>query len=99
MSHWNYRLGKKLHKYIIGGVEREHYVYEIYEVYYNEDSTIFATSENPQSIMATLEPWDCETEEECIASLTDQLTKMQLALAKPILDMDHIEYKEGSNGL
>jgi hypothetical protein len=99
MSHWNYRLGKKLHKYTIGTVQREHYVYAVYEVYYNEDGSIFASSEEPQSIMATLEPWDCDTEEECIASLADQLTKMQLALAKPVLDIDNIEYKGDSNGL
>jgi len=98
LSHWNYRLGKKLNKYTTSGIERECYVYAIYEVYYNNDGTIFAASEEPQSVMSTLEPWDCETESECIKSIADQLNKMQLALSKPVLDMDNIEYCDSDAG-
>lgn len=90
MSHWNYRIVKRMHKYTIGTVEREHCTYGIHEAYYDDNGEVDAITENPKDIQSTLELWDCETEEECLASLKDQLTKMQLAFAKPVLDYDKI---------
>jgi len=100
MAHWNYRIVKRLHKYTIGTVDRASYTYGIHEAYYDEAGEVTTITENPKDIQSTLELWDCETEEECLASLQDQLTKMQLAFSKPVLDYDDIgEPKEDNNGL
>ena len=90
MTHWNYRIVKRLHKHTVGTEIHEYCTYGMHEAYYDEDGKVTTITENPKDIQSTLEPWDCETEEDCLKSMQDQLAKMQLAFSKPVLDYDEI---------
>lgn len=92
MSHWNCRICKETTPWgdeILGG---EVVTYTIREVYYNNAGEIWSTTVNPASAAADISEIDCETEQECVDSLTDQMEKMKLACTLPVVDLDTIVY-------
>ena len=85
MGHWNYRVCKHFFEYNeeskeIAEKDGEE-CYSIREVYYNEDGSIWATSNEPQSPHG-----------ESFEDLKDGILKMQMALDKEVIDLDTIKY-------
>lgn len=92
MGHWNYRIGRKKCQ----SEHREHpvYFYGIYEVFYNDDGTIWATTEEPVSIGVEQYVELGDTEEWALKEIEGGLDKMRIALTKEILDLDTIVFVE-----
>lgn len=92
MGHWNYRICRKKCQ----SEHREHpvYFYGIYEVYYNDDGTIWATTEEPVSIGVEQYVELGDTEEGSLKEIEGGLDKMRMALTKEILDLDTIVFTE-----
>jgi hypothetical protein len=90
MGHWNYRICRKKCQ----SEHREHpvYFYGIYEVYYNEDGSIWATTENPTSLGVDQYVELGDTEQWALDEIKGGLDKMVIALTKPILDLDTIVF-------
>jgi hypothetical protein len=86
---WNYRLCKQTTKTSNTGVIVS---YGIHEVYYNEDGTIWGVTENPTTI--GFDEFEIKDSGVVFEYASDTLKKIQLALTKPILDLDTIEYVE-----
>ena len=76
---WNYRVCKSTYT----GEGFEEVNYEIHEVYYNPDGSIWATSQNATPVYA-------ETEE----GIKEVLEKMRVASEKEVIDLDKIAYVE-----
>jgi len=85
---WNYRLCK--HKVKIR--DKEYTIYDIRDVYYNEDGSIYAYSEEKTPLESTLD-YD-ETEKDAIKTFKFDLTKMLECISKPVLDLDIIIFNQ-----
>lgn len=79
MSHWNYRLCKSTYH----GDGYEEVTIDIREVYYNDDGSIWAVTENAVGIVG-----------ETVDEVKSALEKMNLALGKDIIDLDTIVYSK-----
>lgn len=74
MSHWNYRVVK--HK------DNEEEVFSIFEVYYNDDGSVYAYTEEPKNPVQFLEsPID----------IAEACGKIAIACAKPVLTLEELE--------
>lgn len=90
MGHWNYRICRKK-------CQSEHrpepvYFYGIYEVYYNDDGTIWASTEQPTSLGCDRYVELGDTEEWALGEIKSGLEKMLKCLDTEILDLDTIVY-------
>lgn len=91
MGHWNYRICRKS----VRSEHREHpiYFYGIYEVYYNNDGSIWAVTENPVGLgVDRYSEEESETEQWAIEEIRGGLDKMLKATCSPILDLDTVVY-------
>ena len=96
---WNYRICKTTTTgEYPGGEKWTNICYAIHETYYNPAGEIWATTENPIPPLADTAPGtDNETEEECLASIRDQLEKMTAALDKDVVDLDTIVFADNNS--
>jgi len=80
MSYWNYRVIKqrnKIHKMGNGASLTIHDTYAIHEVYYNDEGTISASTQNPPAV-----------EGDSMEEVRTILKNMSKALEKPVLIFD-----------
>jgi len=85
---WNYRLCK--HKIEINN--KEYIVYDIRDVYYNKDESIYAYGQEKTPLESILD-YD-ETEEDAIRTFKYDLIKMLECISKPVLDLDTIIFAQ-----
>jgi len=80
MSTWNHRVIKRTYP---RETTEDEVLYGIYEVYYNEDGSIYGHTEDPVNVM------EYSTDE-----LLDTLERMMRCLGKPVLVHGEIEFVE-----
>jgi len=83
---WEYRICSKTHTY--NG--EPHVSYGIYEVYYNKDNSIYGITENPKAIV--VDQFEDDTEQVCVDEIVGSFKLMQLALAKPVINIDEVNF-------
>ena len=80
MTHWNHRVVKKYY-------DEDYTEYGIREVFYNEDGSIYAYTDNP-----------IETRGESLESLRQFLERCLKALDQPILVDGEVVFNDGGDG-
>lgn len=91
---WNYRICKETRKWETSTMKGETVEYSIREAYYNGSGEVQAVTQEPKVLLADLCEFTCEDEAECIASLSNQMDLMRLALSEPVLDLDTIVFAD-----
>ena len=84
MGYWNHRVCKETHD---GSIIS----YEIREVYYNEDDSIWGVTTDDISVYADI-VFEDFTEEEVLNQLKEVIDCFKKALEKPVIDLDTIVY-------
>ena len=93
MGHWNHRLCKETTVYNYGdGPEHTSVLYDIREVYYNDSGGVVGITENGMVPSGCVEDED-DTVADAIGEVKITLERMMLALNKPTIDLDTIEYE------
>ena len=82
MSHWNYRLCKKTHKYDT----YEEVLFSIHEAYYNKAGGIWAITEESVNVYG-----------DSIDDVKQALSWMNLALSKETIDLDTLVFDKPDN--
>ena len=94
MSYWNFRVcAEKYPSEVLPEGSEGMSSLTVREVYYNQDGSIWAVSENEISAHGEIDA-DVVNESEALKELKADLQRMQECTKKPILNLDTIEFAE-----